>query len=143
MHPLPGRLIGIDVGLKRVGLSRTDPMQLFPNAVGTFTPSESMDEIARQVSSEGPVAGFVVGMPRRHDEGPSGAETMVESYLKKLRGRFPDIPIHAVDEFMSSREAMGILVQSGVPRHKRREKGRIDQAAASVILQRYLESKVG
>jgi putative Holliday junction resolvase len=143
VQPLPGRLIGIDVGRKRVGLSRTDPMQLFPSAVGTFSPSESLEEIARQVRSEGPVAGFVVGMPRRHDEGPSEAETMVESYLKKLRGRFPDIPVHVVDEFLSSREAVGILVRSGVPKHKRREKGRIDQAAASVILQRYLESKVG
>lgn len=141
MSTLPGRLIGIDVGQKRVGLARTDPMQLFPSAIGTFTPKESLQHIESECAT-GSVTGFVVGWPQRDQDVPSESMRMVERFIKKLNARFPNLPVYKVDEFLSSQEAMQIMIESGVPKHKRREKGRVDQVAASLILERYLQSRV-
>lgn len=140
MNILPGRLIGIDVGQKRVGLARTDPMQLFPSAIGTFTPKESLLHIEEECLA-GQVAGLVVGWPQRDQDEPSDAMKMVERYIKKLHARFPSLPVYKVDEYLSSQEAMQVMIESGVPKHKRREKGRVDQVAASLILERYLQSQ--
>lgn len=117
-------------------------MQLFPTPIGTFDPKESLRQIEEQVRSQGPVSGFVIGWPLNAQGDASDAMGPVASYLARLQRRFPTIPVHKVDEFKSSIEAMHHLVEAGVPRDKRRQKGRIDAAAASVILQRYLSSKI-
>lgn len=143
--PRQGRLVGVDVGASRVGLARTDPLQIIPSSIGTFAPKESLEQIARCIEQEGPVSGIVVGWPLQEGqmEGDplSSTQQLVQRYVNKLKGRFPHMPVHLVDEYLSSREAMGILVGSGVPKSKRREKGRLDAAASCVILQRYLQSR--
>ena len=140
MADKPGRLIGIDVGGKRVGLARSDPFNSFASTIGTFSPDESFVEIKRQLDSEGPISGFVIGWPLTPQGTRTHATGLVEDYMKKLRENFPDIEMHMVDERFSSRDARRILVQSGVPKKKRSEKGRVDQAAAAYLLQQYLES---
>jgi len=140
MADKPGRLIGIDVGGKRVGLARSDPFNTFASTIGTFSPDESFVEIKRQLDSAGPISGFVIGWPLTPQGTRTHATGLVEDYMKKLRENFPDIEMHMVDERFSSRDARRILVQSGVPKKKRSEKGRVDQAAAAYLLQQYLES---
>jgi len=140
MADKPGRLIGIDVGSKRVGLARSDPFNSFASTIGTFSPDDSIAEIKRQIDTSGPVSGFVVGWPLTPQGNRTHATGLVEDYVKKLREVFPDIEMHMIDERFSSRDARRILVESGVPKKKRREKGRVDQAAAAYLLQQYLES---
>lgn len=134
-----GRLIGIDVGTKRVGLSRTDLLRTIPNPVGTFSQEESLIQI-KKIFDEGAVLGFVIGWPLTTAGEESDAVKMVQSYIEMLEKAFPGINIHKVDERFSSKQATDLLVDSGVPKMKRREKGRIDVAAASIILQNFLES---
>lgn len=139
---LPGRLIGLDVGLKRVGVARTDPLQLSVNPVGTWSPSQVFDELKDMVD-QGPVSGFVVGWPL-HSDGREGESTdMVTRFVKRLSGRFPGLPIHRVDERHTSQQAMELLIGMGVPRAKRAEKGMLDQAAAVLILHQYLKWSEG
>lgn len=135
-----GRIIGIDVGGKRVGLARSDPFKSFASPVGTFSPDESFNEIERQIKSAGPVTGFVVGWPLTPQGDRTHATGLVEEYVNKLNKKFPDIEIFMIDERFSSRDARKILVDSGVPKKKRSKKGRVDQAAAAYLLQQYLES---
>lgn len=135
-----GRLLGVDVGSKRVGLARTDPYRTFAGPVGTFTVSESFDEIKIQVEKHGPVIGIVVGWPLTPQGTPTDATGLAVSFIRKLEKDFPDIPIYKTDERYSSKEAGKILAQSGVPKKKRQQKGRLDQAAAAHILQQFLES---
>lgn len=135
-----GRIIGIDVGGKRVGLARSDPFKSFASPVGTFSPDESFDEIERQIKSAGPVTGFVVGWPLTPQGDRTHATGLVEKYVNKLKKKFPDIEIFMIDERFSSRDARKILVESGVPKKKRSKKGRVDQAVAAYLLQQFLES---
>jgi len=66
---------------------------------------------------------------------------LVEEYIKLLNKKFPDTATFTIDERNSSRDARRIMVNSGVPKKKREEKGRVDQAAAAYLLQQFLESK--
>ena len=135
-----GRLIGVDVGGKRVGLARSDPFNSFASTIGTFSPVDSFSEIKRQVETAGPISGIVVGWPLTPQGNRTHATSLVEDYIKKLSKKFPDIQLHMIDERYSSRDAQRILVESGVPKKKRSEKGRVDQAAAAYLLQQFLES---
>ncbi|WP_340106871.1 Holliday junction resolvase RuvX [Rhodohalobacter sp. 8-1] len=140
MAEKPGRMIGIDVGGKRVGMARSDPFKSFASPIGTFSPNESFEEIKRQIENAGPVIGFVVGWPLTPQGDRTHATGLVEEYIKKLNKKFPDIETFMVDERFSSRDARKILVESGVPKKKRSEKGRVDQAVAAYLLQQFLES---
>ncbi|MFO7845422.1 MAG: Holliday junction resolvase RuvX [Balneolaceae bacterium] len=140
MNQAFGRLLGVDVGGKRVGLARTDPLKTFASTIGTFSPKESFRVIKAQVKMEGPIEGIVVGWPLTPQGDRTHATSLVEEYIKQLRQRFPDITVYTIDERYSSRKAEQIMIASGVPKKKRRKKGRVDQAAAAYLLQEFLES---
>ena len=135
-----GRIIAVDVGSKRVGLARTDLLRTNANPFGTFSPSESYKEIERQVRSDGPVIGIVVGLPLTPQGNPTDATELAEIYYKTLKNKFPNIKLFKMDERYSSRQAQKKLVEAGVPKMKRRQKARVDQAAAALILQEFLEA---
>jgi len=136
-----GRILGVDVGSKRVGLARTDLLRTIASPIGTFTPKNSFKEIERQVSTEGPVSGIVVGWPLTTEGEPTDATRIVIDYIAALKNKYKDIRIYKMDERFSSRQAMRIMVDSGVPKRKRNKKGRLDQAAAALILQQFLEAR--
>ncbi len=131
----------MDVGSKRVGLARTDLLRTNANPVGTFTPNESVEEIERQIQSEGPVLAIVVGWPLTPQGDPTNATELVVNYINRLKNKFKGVKIYKMDERYTSRQAMKIMVESGVPKMKRRRKGRVDQAAAALILQQFLEAR--
>lgn len=135
-----GRLIGIDVGTKRVGIARTDLLRTSANSVDTYAPDEAIDQIEEMNSDQYPIVGFVVGWPLTPGGHEAGATQMVEKYIHKLKKRFPDIPVHLIDERFSSKNAVKTMIESGVPRKKRHQRGRIDQAAAALLLQQFLET---
>lgn len=135
-----GRILAVDVGSKRVGLARTDLLRTNANPFGTFTPAESVKEIERQVRSDGPVFAIVVGWPLTPQGDPTDATQLAEDYYNTLQKKFPDIKIFKMDERYTSRQAMKLMVEAGVPKMKRRQKGRVDQAAAAVILQQFMEA---
>lgn len=135
-----GRILGVDVGSKRVGLARTDLLRINANSFGTFPPDQSIREIEKQVKNEGPVKAIVVGWPLTPQGDPTDATELVENYIKSLKKKIRDIKIYKMDERYTSRQALKLMVEAGVPKKKRREKGRVDQAAAALILQQFLEA---
>lgn len=135
-----GRVLGVDVGSKRVGLARTDLLRITANSIGSFTPEDSFLEIKKQIEKEGPVIAAVVGWPLTPDGDPTHATHLAEEYINHLRNRYSGIDVYKMDERFSSKEAMRLMKESGVSRKKREEKGRLDQAAAALILQKFLEA---
>lgn len=133
-----GRLVGIDVGTKWIGLARTDLLKTVANPIGTYHYEAVFDKLEELVEEEN-VEMFVVGWPLT----PSGQEgraiKMVEKFLTELSSKFPDIEIQKIDERYTTKEAVRAMVEAGVPKMKRRESDRINQAAAAIILQKYIE----
>lgn len=120
--PQFGRIIGVDVGSRRVGLARTDLLRTAANPIGTFTPTDSFSEIERQIQIEGPVTAIVVGWPLTPQGEPTHATPIAADYFKKLENRYPNIDIFKFDERYTSREALRLLVKSGVPKKKTKGK---------------------
>lgn len=133
-----GRIVGIDVGTKWIGLARTDLLRTVANPIGTFSSEEVFDKLRELVERE-QVVKFVVGWPLTPNGTEGQAVKMVEQFITKLTRLFPDIEIAKVDERYTSKEAVQAMVEAGVPKMKRRESDRINRAAAAIILQKYLE----
>lgn len=133
------RLIGIDVGKKRIGVAQTDLLKTIATPVGTFAPDKVLSEI-RKIIDQAKVEKFVVGWPLNPagEEGP--ATQMVQKFLKRLNRTFPEIEIVKVDERYTSNKARHLMIEAGIPKQKRQEKGRVDRIAAAIILQHYLDS---
>jgi putative Holliday junction resolvase len=137
-----GRIIGIDYGSKRIGLAVTDPLQLFASPVGTFEPEGLHHELRRIMQGDGVVLA-VVGSPVSEDGSGNAMTAVVDRFVEELRAEFPELRVERVDESHSSKEASRILAASGKSRKVRREKGRLDSAAACVLLTRFLEENRG
>lgn len=133
------RLIGIDVGSKRVGIAQTDLLKTIASPVDTYSPEEAVSALSEIVKSSR-VDKFVIGWPLT-PKGEEGSSTqMVEDFILILNKSFPDIPIIKVDERFTSNRAREIMIEAGIPKKKRRNKKKVDQIAAAVILQSYLDS---
>ncbi|MDZ7771274.1 MAG: Holliday junction resolvase RuvX [Balneolaceae bacterium] len=132
-----GRIIGVDVGTKHVGLARTDLLRTIANPIGTYSPDDAfakLEELARTDQVEK----IVVGWPLTPEGKEGAAVEMVEQFLEKLHRILPDMEVDKIDERYTSKEAVQVMVESGVPKMKRRESDRINRAAAAIILQKYL-----
>lgn len=132
------RCIGIDVGSKRVGIARSDLLRTAANPVGTYPVQKVFQKLEELVDQE-KVRKFIVGWPLtpRGEEGE--ATEGVEKFIDKLKTRFPHIEVVKVDERYTSKEAKKVMYRAGRSQKERHRRGRIDKAAASIILQKYLD----
>lgn len=135
-----GRLVGIDVGTKWIGLARSDLLRTVANPIGTYTPDTVFDKLEELVKEE-QVEKIVVGWPLTPAGEEGRAIKMVERFLVRLRKIFPDMEIEKVDERYTSKEAVKAMHEAGVPKMQRRKSDRVNQAAAAIILQKYIENK--
>jgi putative Holliday junction resolvase len=134
------RLIGIDFGTKRIGAAKSDPLGMFAQPLGTFDMKGLIDILGKVRDQDG-IERFVVGYPLSDLGGTNRMTSVVDRFIEELVIAFPGIPVEKQDEHRSSRDAMQILAGSGASRKKRNEKGRLDTAAACVILQSYLDAR--
>jgi putative Holliday junction resolvase len=136
-----GRVIGVDVGTVRVGVAMSDPTGTLASPLETLKRAgnrSDMDRLAALVV-EHEVSEVVVGEPR-HLSGASGASARdAAAYARELAERIGDVPVHLVDERLSTVTAASSLRESG--RDSREQRSVIDQAAAVVILQHFLDSR--
>ena len=140
MHPPRPRLVAVDYGTKRVGLAVADPLRLFAQPFGTFAPDEAVEALRALHRDEG-IETIVVGWPLT-PEGEEGAATRrVEPYFNRLRNAFPGVEVVRWDERFSSARAKEAIRAAGAGRKARRDKGRVDRAAAAVVLQEYLDEQ--
>lgn len=140
-RPAP-RLVAVDYGTKRVGLALADPLRMFARPHGTFSPPVAVEELKRIHAEEG-IETIVVGWPLTL-EGEEGIATeRVQQYINRLRNALPaGIGIVKRDERLTSEMAKDALRAAGARRTGRvdEDRGRVDAAAAALILQDYLDA---
>jgi len=135
-----GRLIGIDYGQKRTGLAVTDPSRIMASQLASIGSYDVYTWLAKYMASE-TVDGFVVGFPRDMRNQPSQSARFVQDFVKGLKNKFPSIPVYWVDERFTSTMAVQSMVQAGVPKSKRKDKGMVDALSAVIILESYLDQE--
>jgi putative Holliday junction resolvase len=137
------RILAIDHGTVRIGLAISDDMELVASPVKTVDARHDAEhEIARLVR-EKHVAKIVIGMPFHMNGQKGGAAERVENFATRLgRALHHQVPIEFVDERLSSVEAEASLSRAGIT-DKRERNELVDQLAAVVILQDYLNHQRG
>jgi len=135
------RIIGIDYGRKRTGLAVTDPEQRIAGVLGTVESYGIYEYLENYIRKE-PVEGFVIGFPRQMNFQPSESAPLVQAFAKGLAKKFPDIPIHWVDERFTSKMALQSMITGGASKSDRRDKGNIDAVSAAIILESWLQQKI-
>jgi putative Holliday junction resolvase len=136
-----GRVLGVDVGTVRVGVALSDPTGTLASPLETLQRAKDESDLDRLAALvvEHEVTEVVVGEPR-HLSGASGASAQdAEAYASALAGRTGDVPVLLVDERLSTVSAASSLRASGMD--SRQQRSVIDQAAAVVILQSYLDAR--
>ena len=132
--------MGIDFGGKRTGLAVTDPLQIVATALETV-PTDQLIGYLKSYCQKEEVEAFVIGYPLRLDGSDTHASPLVRDFTEKLKKEFPDKEIHFVDEAYTSKMALHSLIQSGVKKKDRRQKGSLDKVAATLILQEFMEER--
>ena len=133
-----GRLLGLDIGSKRIGVAISDELGMLASPVAMVLRGRNDRAEFRALIAEWKpdklVAGLPTGLSGR--EGPQAAET--RAYADALAAEL-GLPLDYWDERLSSAVAERSLIESGVRRDKRKEK--IDAMAAAVMLQGYLDNQ--
>ena len=134
------RILCIDYGGKRTGLAVTDPLQIIATALTTIPTKELIPFLKNYIATE-PVELILIGEPLNLDDSPTHATPLVHQAIKLLTKTFPSIPVQTVDERYSSKMAVRAMIDMGMKKKDRREKGNIDQIAATILIQEYLQNR--
>lgn len=139
------RVLGVDVGRRRIGLAVSDPTGTLARPMTTLSVNGAAEAVERVLSEvtrlqreEAGLAVIVVGAPSRLDGGETTATPYVRAFIRALRTR-TSVPVVEEDERLTSREAEQRLALG--ERDWRKRKGKLDAVAAAVILQDYLDRR--
>lgn len=133
-----GRIMGIDYGLRRTGISVTDPLRIIVQGLETQKTEHVMDFIKEYAQKE-LIDEFVVGYPFPEGQwGDPKFKAGLDAFLSKLTKLFPDKKVNLFDERFTSIRAKEIILDSGFKKKKRQSKELTDRTSAIIILQEYL-----
>lgn len=134
------RIMAIDYGKKRTGLAVTDPLQIIATGLTTVETPQLMNFLKDYFNKE-QVEKILVGEPTNWDDSDTHATPLVREFVIRLKKSFPTIPIVMVDERYTSKMASQAMIDMGLKKHQRRNKALVDEIAATIILQEYLQHK--
>ena len=134
------RILSIDYGKKRTGLAVTDPLQLIAGGLATVSTSELFDWLKNYIAHES-VERIVIGEPRQPNGQPSENMARVEQFVNRWRKAVPTVPIEYYDERFTSVLAHQAMLQGGLRKKARQDKGLVDEISATIILEDYLRSR--
>jgi putative pre-16S rRNA nuclease len=136
---MTGRVLALDVGARRLGVAVSDPTGTVASPLATLprrTPDEDASALAA-LAAQHDAGTVVVGLPLTLDGREGPAAKSVRRYLAELATRLPRLDFRLADERLSTVAAERTLVGGGVRRRARRAV--VDQVAASVFLQTWLD----
>ncbi len=138
--PPEGKLIGVDFGLKRVGLAECDTMRILATPLPAYRTKSMRDTIdyVASVAADKQAVGIVIGLPLNLDGSESVQSGRARALCRNLE-KVTGLPAELYDERLTTIEADELLAEAGVKKSDRHNL--IDSMAAKVILQGYMDNK--
>ena len=136
---LPGRILALDLGKRRIGLALSDELGLTAQGLGTLERTNIREDLAEltRLAAERGVALILMGNPM-HMSGSEGRQSAwVREFAERL-GAHSGLAVRLWDERLTTVEAERVLRESGISREKRRRA--VDRLAAVILLESYLAS---
>jgi putative holliday junction resolvase len=136
------RILGLDVGSKRIGLAISDPLGITAQGLETLQRQNKRLDFAQleQVIREHRVAEIVIGLPLRMAGGEGIQAEKMQAFAEEIRRRFR-LPVHLWDERLTSAQANRLLRETEMSIKRRAEV--VDQMAAVLILQSWMDARSG
>lgn len=134
-----GRLLAIDYGQRRCGIAVTDPMRIVANGLTTVDSSKLVEFIKGYIARE-TVDMIVVGKPTTMRGDDSDSNRYIGPGIGRLKKEIPDIPVVFYDERFTSVLAHRAMIDGGLKKSDRRNKGLVDEISATIILNDYLQA---
>ena len=135
-----GKVLGIDYGTKRIGIAISDETQIIASGLTTVA-THDIDKFILELLKKETITCFVVGDPKNLDGTSTDSSIHVNSFVNRLKHRFPNISIYKIDERFTSKIAKKSILACGVKKKRRQDKSLIDKVSATIILQNYLDYK--
>ena len=135
------RILAIDYGMKRTGIAVTDELQIIASGLTTI-PSETAIVFLKDYFSKENVAKVLIGKPKQMNGQPSESTPIIEKFVNAFITAFPEMKIERVDERFTSKMAFQTMIDSGLSKKQRQNKGLVDEIAATILLQDYLTRKM-
>jgi putative Holliday junction resolvase len=133
------RILAIDYGQKRTGIAITDEMQIIASGLTTIPSATTIDFLKDYFASE-KVEKVLIGEPKQMNGEPSQSAEIIETFVKKFKSFFPDMPVIRVDERFTSKMAFQTMIDSGLKKNQRKNKALLDEISATIMLQDYLRN---
>ncbi len=135
------RILALDVGEKRIGVAVSDPLGLTAQGLEVLTRRTAEDDLRRlaALAQKYGVQEIVVGYPRHLDGRPGEMAEAILALARSLAQALGGIPVIPWDERLTTREAERVLLEADLSRRRRRQV--VDQVAAVLILQAYLDQR--
>ena len=136
-----GRIVALDYGTKRVGIAVTDPMRIIASPLDTVHSTQLVKFLEEYMLLED-VDVLVIGLPKTLNNTDSDITQLIREFTVYMKRKFPKLKIHNVDERFTSKIAFSAMVEGGMKKKKRKEKGTIDKLSATIILQSFMEQVI-
>jgi putative Holliday junction resolvase len=134
------RIMAIDYGAKRTGIAVTDPLQIIATGLTTVESGTLIGFLKEYMRTEA-VELILIGEPKNWDDSDTHATPLVRQVSERLRKEFPGIPLQPVDERFTSKMASRAMIEMGMKKKQRRNKALVDEIAATILLQEWLERR--
>lgn len=135
------RYLGLDIGSVRIGVAVSDPLGNFAQGIAVLPAKDEWMIRLGDLIGQYSVKGVVVGLPLRTD-GTEGPEVVrMRDKVEKLKGLYPDVEFIFYDERFTTTVAHQVMREGAMDGRKRRKK--VDQVAAVILLQDFLDSRRG
>ncbi len=135
---IEGRVLAIDYGERRIGLALSDELGIIASGIGTLNSDDTAATRIAALAVERGAARIIVGLPLTLSGERGSAVVMVEKFVAQLR-ELVTVQVELFDERFTSSLAQQAIRDMGVGKKKRRDKGKVDEIAAIILLQGYLD----
>jgi putative holliday junction resolvase len=136
------RILGLDVGSRRIGLAISDPLGITAQGLDTIRRQNKRLDFGQleRVIREYDVAQIVIGLPLRMSGAEGAPAEKMQAFAEAIRRRF-QLPVHLWDERLSSAQANRLLRETDMSIKRRGQV--VDRMAAVLILQNWMDARSG
>jgi putative Holliday junction resolvase len=135
---MTARLLGIDHGDSRIGLAISDQLGSFAHPYRTLQRDARVIDEIRTIVEREQIGGIIIGLPKNMDGTLGQSAAKAKCFAAQLAQVVPTIKIQFWDERLTTQEAQRALHSAG--KNVKQSKKMIDQVAAQILLQNYLDS---
>jgi putative Holliday junction resolvase len=132
------KILGLDYGKKRCGISITDDLRLIASPLDTINTNQIINYLVEIIAREN-ISILVIGEPKNNKNNFFEIEESIKKLIKKIKLNIPDLIIEREDERFTSKLSKIYINQVTKKRKLRIDKRNLDKVSASLILESFLK----